>query len=206
MITEFYGEYSAFVNAVLLGVLFGIIYDIFRILRIARVPYLIPSGKFYELIKIPERKNKKQKNILKKFTEVSDAALTFAEDIAFWIIATIGKVLFIYHVNGGVVRIYFIFCTFIGAALYFFTAGKITSYFSIRIIFLLRCLFYWSFYIIIYPVRLVWLSLVNIISFLINITLVPLVNSLEKRKLRSYSKKRIVRILMKSRKGFFTYD
>ena len=148
MILEFYGAYSAFAGAALLGVLFGMIYDVFRIARISRMPYLMPKGKFYELIRIPERK--KRGKAAPKLLGASDALLTFAEDIVFWLIVSAGEILFIYHVNGGAVRVYFILCTFAGAALYFFTAGKITMFFSARAIFLLRCLLYWSFYIIMY--------------------------------------------------------
>jgi len=203
MILEFYGTYSAFINAVLLGVIFGIIYDIFRILRISRVPHLVPKGKFYNLIKIPERKKAKQRKNLLLF---SDILITFAEDIAFWIIVSIGEILFMYHVNGGVVRVYFILCTFLGAAFYFFTIGKITMYFSVRIIFLIRCLLYWCFYIIIYPIRLVLLLFKKTVLFIANITVVPIAKALKKRHLNIYSKKRMLRILTQSKKGFFTYD
>ena len=133
MILEFYGTYSAFVNAALLGVFLGMVYDVFRILRISRMPYIVLAGKFYDIIKIPERKPWGV-----RFFTVSDKLLTFAEDIVFWIIASAAEILFIYQVNGGAVRIYFIMCTFAGALLYFFTAGKITMFFSVRIIFLIR--------------------------------------------------------------------
>lgn len=206
MILEFYGAYSAFIDAALLGVILGVVYDVFRILRIARVPYIMPKGKFYELIKIPERKNKKNKTKLKNIFEISDAAITFIEDVAFWLIAALGEILFIYHINGGAIRIYFIFLTFIGAAIYFFTVGKITAYFSVRIIFLIRCLLYWFFYIIIYPVKLVLILFENAVSFLINITFVPIIISIRKCRAKIYSQKRIIRILTQSRKGFYIYD
>jgi hypothetical protein len=200
MIVEFYGTYSAFVNAALLGVLLGIVYDIFRIARISRMPYIAPEGRFYEIIKIPERKK-----TLPGFVSVSDKLLTFAEDIVFWIIASVAEVLFIYHINGGAVRVYFIMCTFSGAALYFFTVGKITMYFSVRIIFLLRCLLYWTFYIIIYPIRLILRFIVNVWRFIANNTIAPIKRIIKKRRLLSYSKKRISCILMQSKKGFI-YD
>lgn len=206
MILEFYGTYSAFIDAFVLGIVFGVIYDIFRMIRISRIPCLAPQGKFYEFVKIPEKrcaKSKKRKNI---FFAFSDAVLTFIEDIIFWLIISAGEILFIYHVNGGVVRIYFVVFTFIGAALYFFTIGKITMYFSVRIIFLIRCLLYWSFYIIIYPVRMFGILLENIAKLLWNITFMPLSKAIETRRSKIYSKKRISHILTQSKKGFFIYD
>ena len=206
MILEFYGAYSAFINAAILGVIFGIIYDIFRILRISRIPYLAPKGKFYKIIKIPERNKLDSKKRLKNFFCVSDTLLTFIEDLIFWLIVSIGEILFIYHINGGVVRIYFILFTFAGAALYFFTIGKFTVYFSVRIIFLARCLLYWSVYIIIYPVRLIGFLLLKFICFFANITVLPLVRAFKKSRIARYSKKRMLRILTQSKKGFFIYD
>lgn len=197
MILEFYGAYSAFVNAALLGVLFGMIYDVFRIARVSRMPYLMPKGKFYEIIAVPEKK-KRAKATPRLFT-ASDALLTFAEDIIFWLIISAGEILFIYHVNGGAVRVYFVLCTFAGAAVYFFTAGKITMFFSVRFIFLLRCLLYWIFYIIIYPVRLI----LRLFEKTARLTLIPLCEAVKKRRLASYSKKRTSRILTQSKKGFY---
>jgi hypothetical protein len=197
MILEFYGAYSAFAGALLLGVLFGVIYDVFRIARVSRMPYLMPKGKLYELIKVPEKKRRGK--ALPKLLGASDALLTFAEDIVFWLTVSAGEILFIYHVNGGAVRVYFILCTFAGAAVYFFTAGKITMFFSVRIIFLLRCLLYWIFYIIIYPVRLI----LRLFEKAARLTFIPLFKAVKKRRLVSYSKKRVSRILMQSKKGFY---
>ena len=206
MIIEFYGTYSAFIDVFALGALFGIIYDAFRILRISRMPYLIPQGKIYKLIKIPDKHSAKAPKAIKNFFLFSNTFLTFMEDMIFWLIVSVGEILFIYHVNGGVVRIYFIIFTFIGAALYFFTVGKITKYFSIRIIFLMRCLLYWSFYIIIYPVRLILILCRSIAKFILNITVVPLTAAIENRCNSKYSQERISRILTQSKKGFFKYD
>ena len=197
MILEFYGAYSAFVNAFFLGVLFGMIYDVFRIARVSRLPYLMPKGKLYEMIAIPEKK--KRGKTAKGFFAASDALLTFAEDMVFWLIVSAGEILFIYHVNGGAVRGYFILCTFAGAAVYFFTAGKITMFFSVRLIFLLRCLLYWFFYIIIYPVRLI----LRLFGKAWRLTFVPLFSAVQRKRAASYSKKRVSHILTQSKKGFY---
>jgi hypothetical protein len=203
MILEFYGAYSTFFNAVVLGIFFGIIYDIFRILRISRLPYLKPVGRFYEIIQIPKQKNFLIRKFSIKFIVASNTVITFIEDIVFWTIASIGHILFIYHVNGGVVRIYFIMCTFLGASLYFFSIGKITMYFSVRIIFVVRCFLYWAFRIIIYPISLILRLFKNVARFLALITFIPINNFIRNRRLSSYSKKRVSHILLQSKKGFY---
>ena len=128
MIADFYNSYKSFLGAVSLGVIFGILYDIFRILRISRMPHIAPAGNFYDRIAIPKKDGKKHKNV-KKILHISDSAITIIEDILFWLIITLSEILFIYHVNGGEIRIYFFVCNFIGAAIYFFTAGKLIMFF-----------------------------------------------------------------------------
>ena len=202
MINAFYGRYSAFLLAVLLGIFFGILYDVFRVLRISHLPYLMPKGKFYEFIKIPQNRTFKNKRLFFGIIKFSNNLITFCEDITFWIIASICEVLFLYHINGGSVRLYFIIFTFLGAAVYFFTLGKLTIYFSVRIIFLLRCLLYWAFYIIIYPIKIIFLILEKIFCFIMRITVFPVANAIKAKRAKEYSRKRIYLILDKSKKGF----
>ena len=148
MIVEFYGTYTSFFRAALLGAFFGILYDVFRIVRISHLPYIMPSGKFYEIISIPQRERHTKTIFWQNFFKLSNTVITLVEDLLFWAIASLCEILFIYHVNGGAIRIYFLVISFAIAAIYFLTIGKLTIYFSVRIIFLIRCLLYWSFCII----------------------------------------------------------
>ncbi len=103
MISDFYGSYSSFVLSALLGIFIGVIYDIFRILRIARLPHIAPQGKFYDIIKIPDSglpKFEKLKNMIK----LSSNIFILIEDIIFWIIVSLLQILFIYHINDGEIR------------------------------------------------------------------------------------------------------
>ena len=136
---------------------------------------------------------------------MSDNWLTFAEDTVFWIRASILEILFIYHINNGAIRVYFIMCTVLGATIYFFTIGKITIYFSVRIIFLIRCLLYWGIYIIIYPIRVIFHFIIKVTLFIVSKTIIPVVETVKKQSLNSYSKKRASHILIQSKKGF-VYD
>jgi hypothetical protein len=206
MILEFYGRYSSFVYAALMGIFWGLAYDVFRVMRIARMPYIIPDGAIYRFIKIPDMHNASVMIKLKKLFRFSDTLATFVEDIVFWIFISLSAILFVYHVNGGIIRIYFFLYAFLGAALYFFTFGRLTVYFAIRIIFLIRSLLNWLFYIIIYPIRMIFLILKSILSIFTRITVLPLVNIMRKRIARKYSEKRIRSILEEAKKGFYKND
>ena len=202
MTVEFYGRYSAFVMALLLGLFFGLLYDVFRIIRVSRMPYIVPEGRLYDMIKIPSGAPSRFRKATRKLFSVSDALATFAEDILFWITVSVCEILFVYHVNGGVVRIYFIIYSFLGAALYFFTLGKLTMYFAVRIVFLSRCTVYWTVRIIICPIRFILTVSFKCLRFIASVTLIPVINIIKKRASYKYSQKRISRILAESKKGF----
>lgn len=205
MIADFYSSYASFIEAVYLGLFFGALYDVFRILRVSRLPNIVPKGKFYDTIKIPQKSIPKRKTILNNIIHLSGNAIVVIEDIIFWIIATVAQILFIYHTNGGEIRIYFFAFSFAGAALYFFTFGKLVMYFAVRIIFLIRCLLYWLFYIIIYPIRKTLSALRKFAVFLASKTIKPIVAKIKTKAMASYSKKRVAFIISQSQNGFLTY-
>lgn len=204
MIADFYNSYKSFLGAVSLGVIFGILYDIFRILRISRMPHIAPAGKFYDRIAMPKKDGKKHKNV-KKILHISDSAITIIEDILFWLIITLSEILFIYHVNGGEIRIYFFVCNFIGAAIYFFTAGKLMMFFSVRSIFIFRCLLYWLIYIIIYPVRKILSLFKRILMFMYTKIMYPAIMRSRNRRETSYSMRKCAEMLKEARMGFSNY-
>ncbi len=85
--------------------------------------------------------------------------------------------------------------------LYCFTVGKTVMYFSIRIIFLIRCLLYWSFYIIIYPIKKALSFFAKCSRFLNNKVIMPVKSKNELK----YSEKRIAQILTDANSGFLIY-
>ena len=204
MINDFYSSYSSFIISAFLGISIGIIYDIFRIFRIARSSYLIPQGKFYNAI------NPKENNIFKncnfkKIFRVSSTFLTLAEDVIFWIITSLVQILFIYHINYGEIRIYFFIFEAIGATLYFFTIGNLVIYFSVRIIFLIRCLLYWTFYIIIYPIKRILSILIIFMRFIYEHIITKILFKIKHKKELKYSEKRLAEILANAESGFLVY-
>lgn len=187
MSVDFYNTYASFIGAISLGIIFGLIYDIFRILRISRMPYLFPKGKLYDIIKIPTKQRSAKTNRLRNILSLSANTMIMIEDIIFCMIISLAEILFIYHINGGEIRIYYFVFTFIGASIYFFTAGKTVMYFAVRIIFLIRCFFYWSFYIMIYPIRKTFLIFKKSINLIIQNIITPISNKRNLKKLRRYS-------------------
>ena len=154
MNTFFYDSYQLIFIFFLPGVFLGVVYDIFRILRISRTSDLPVSGTFYDKI----RPQKPLCALLARFFQskslkTADRIFVFIEDILFWIIAAVTEILLIFHTNGGEIRIYCLLATIAGFFLYHETLGKVVAFFARQISFLLRCLIYWLLYDIIYPVK-----------------------------------------------------
>lgn len=150
----FYDPYRLLIGAFLLGAALGVVYDVFRVIRIARLP-----GETYDggILK----KFKPQKPIItfgkgvKKAASAANDAVVFIEDMIFFIVCAAAETVFFLAENDGEIRIYCIIFTVLGFFLYMKTAGRCVIYFSSKIIFFVRCLLYWIFYIIIVPVRYV---------------------------------------------------
>ncbi len=81
-----------FLQSTLLGIGLGMLYDLFRILRL-----IIPSGKI----------------------------ISFVEDIIYFLLCGVISFAFLLAVNNGIVRGYLLIGEFLGAALYYFTLGKL---------------------------------------------------------------------------------
>lgn len=146
----FYDPAALIIKAALLGVVLGVIYDVFRFLRISASSN-VPSGAFFEKIrpKKPILTQRKQKKTIK----IGKKAIVFIEDILFFIISAVAEILFFLGLNDGEIRIYCLIFTLIGFILYLLSIGRIVIYFSSVIIFFVKCLLYWLFYIIIIPVK-----------------------------------------------------
>ena len=148
----FYDSYQLILIFFLPGIFLGIVYDIFRILRIGRTSDLSVGGAFYEKIRPRKPLFAPVSRFLSAHPlKAADWILVFIEDILFWLIAAITEILLIFHTNGGEIRIYCLIASVVGFFLYHQTLGKLITFFTKQIIFLLRCLIYWTLYAIIYP-------------------------------------------------------
>ena len=146
----FYDSAGLIIKAALLGVILGALYDVFRILRLS-ASSTAPRGAFFEKIKPRGRlfRPRKPRKVRKTFKNIA----VFIEDIAFFILCAAAEILFFLKENNGEIRIYCLIFTLCGFVLYHVFPGKIVIYFSSAIIFSVKCLLYWTLYIIIVPVK-----------------------------------------------------
>ncbi len=108
-----------------LGVFLGLIYDSVGLIRI--LLGINPQTKLAQRLK--EKKIPLQANPFKKIacSSKKQAVIFFFTDILYFVIVSLVMVVFIYYVNGGIVR-WFIFAGLIlGLVIYHFTLGKIVS-------------------------------------------------------------------------------
>lgn len=154
----FYDSYKLILKAIFLGVILGAIYDVFKMIRIAKRSDLKPCGTFFERI-YPKKTVFGGESAEKNVNETADTVFTIIEDILYFIISALFEILFFLGENDGEIRIYCIIFIIIGFSIYEKTLGKIVALFSHRIIFFVRCLLYWSIYIIIFPIRMLFGSI-----------------------------------------------
>ena len=92
------------IYSVLIGIVIGMIYDIFRMIRIA----------------VPDKIKGKP----------AESLIVFFEDILFWMISAVIFIVFIYYVNKGHTRLVMITDALIGFILYHFTLGRLVMFCS----------------------------------------------------------------------------
>ena len=99
-----YPYYTVLLYAFLLGVLAGLLYECFRILRSA-LKYLLceqkPFGRYLHIL------------------------LVFLQDTLYFLILTVATVLFLYICNRGQLRLSILFCMLLGFVCYMKTVGKL---------------------------------------------------------------------------------
>ncbi|MBR6049920.1 MAG: spore cortex biosynthesis protein YabQ [Clostridia bacterium] len=181
----FYDPAALIIKAALLGVVLGVIYDVFRILRIS-ASGKAPSGAFFEKIKPKKplfcrRKPKKERKICGK-------TLVFIEDVLFFLISAAAEILFFLGLNDGEIRIYCLIFTLIGFVLYLVSIGRIVIYFSSIIIFFAKCLLYWSLYIIIIPVKHILMFIKKVFAAVFAATVGKAVQRGKRRRSKSLEK------------------
>lgn len=206
MNTFFYDPYQLVLLFLLPGVFLGLIYDVFRILRISRTAHLSVSGKFYDKI----RPRKPIFPVLSRISTtksiaVAEGFLIFIEDISFWLIAAVTEILFIFHTNGGEIRIYCILFTVLGFFLYHFSLGKLVLLFAGQILFLCRCILYWTLFAIFTPLQFLGLKAVQCLKWLYRKTIGHLLAIMQEARLRKESDEIKKQILWAAKSGFATY-
>ncbi len=120
--------------AIAVGIVLGIIYDVFRIQRIS-------MSRDYHFVNIRKRENNsKTLNLLTNFllSDTLKSVIIFIEDVAFFVLSAIIVIIFIYQSNSGIIRWFEMSGAVIGFALYYFTVGRLVVSLSEYIIFAVR--------------------------------------------------------------------
>lgn len=129
--------YSAGVGAAL-----GLLYDVFRIMRVAMKP------------------SPKMPAPLRTVYNIIGDAIIFIEDILFSIVAAVVVTVFLFHINNGQMRWFVLAGAGIGFALYYMTVGRLVIMCAEAIISFIRAVIHFILRLTLFPasraVRFVW--------------------------------------------------
>lgn len=139
MIDFFYDSCLMFFRFLIPGIFLGIIYDVFRLIRIGRNDQTYRISKEIKKRYFPKKEKpegNKQKKRSKKIDP--DMIFIFLEDICFFLIVAVTEILAIYYLNNGEIRIYCLIFSAVGFFAYQKTIGKLIIFLSRKIIYLVR--------------------------------------------------------------------
>ena len=143
-------QISTLIYAIILGLIFGVAYDIIRICRIfLGIRYVNRfteklSQKNLKFIKNPANKEVKKGE---KYQEV----ILFITDILYFLIITPIFAIFLYWKNDGIVRWYSVFGVSVGFLIYYFTIGRFIISISEYIVFTIKVIFLYLIFLITRP-------------------------------------------------------
>lgn len=112
------------------GVALGVVYDVFRIFRVAFAPQSQDGVN-------SARKRKS------KYSLVFHDAIIFLQDIIFWIIVAVVTILFTFMANRGQVRLFALAGQLAGFTIYYLTLGRLVYSIAERIIKVIKQVLYW---------------------------------------------------------------
>jgi len=164
------------VYSMVVGAALGILYDVFRIFRIAF------TADSEEKIRI---RHKNAKFIIN--------ALVFVQDLLFWLIAAIVTVLFIFMANTGQVRLFALGAQFLGFLAYHFTLGKLVMKISDKIIrgikYILRMFMKYA--------------IIPVVNALVKLY-IKLYKIIERKKMIHFTEREKIRLLREAKRGFLS--
>lgn len=145
--------------SVIMGAVFGLIYDIFRISRIFfGINYVNRFTEKIKNIKLPLIENPMIRES-KIRNESFKSVVVGIGDILYFTVITPIAVIFVYHFNNGNVRWYIIAGIAIGFTVSYFTVGKIIISVSEYIVFFIKIFFSYVSYFILSPLKRAFLFL-----------------------------------------------
>ncbi len=136
-----------FIASVILGLVLGALYDVIRIIRaLLGISYI---NRFTQRLK--ELRLALIKNPLFKegaHSRTFDSIIIFVTDVVYFLAVTLALMIYIYHMNSGIVRWYIFAGAIVGMLMYYVTIGRLVISVSEYIVFFLKVIFsYLSFFI-----------------------------------------------------------
>ncbi|MBO7148691.1 MAG: spore cortex biosynthesis protein YabQ [Clostridia bacterium] len=188
----------------IIGLFFGVLYDIFRISRVLVFGNGIGKmnagdNRIEGIIRgiIPER-NEQTKILLSKLGHIKEKTVTvliFFEDILFFIISSLFFTVFLFQLNFGQLRLYIYLGAAAGFTAYYFTVAKLSAAISGMAVSLIRLALFFTFYKIAKPILIIIAKAIS----------VP-VNRLKLKRIRYADKKESERLLLSAQRGFFAFE
>lgn len=139
--------------SVAVGCLLGILWDVFRIIRIA--VYGRQHGEGVSPVRLPASKKEVSRALSVRHTKgaLSLSGISiFLSDLLFCLSASAAVILLLFHLNGGEIRGFALFGALLGFICYYFTVGKLTVLFSELIITGIKKLLYFVLSLTLIPV------------------------------------------------------
>ena len=152
MIAFFYDSWTLILKFLIPGIFLGAVYDIFRLLRIARSESTYSARKAIRNRFFPRTKAHGKISRLR----ISDAAIVFIEDIVFFLIVAVTEILAVYYINEGEIRIYCLLVSVLGFFAYQKTLGRVIVFFSKKILYFIRKIIYLIVCIVLIPSFFFW--------------------------------------------------
>lgn len=122
-----------FLYSLAVGALLGVLWDIFRIIRLIVCKERSADDSFP--IRLPSNEREVIKALsFKHRQKIIPVILIFISDLLFCLFASATVILLLFHLNGGQIRGFVLFGAALGAVTYYFTVGKLTFAFSDRMI------------------------------------------------------------------------
>ena len=128
----FYDSWLVILEFLIPGIFLGLIYDIFRLSRIAR------NDMTFQVTEAIKKRFFAQSTVRVKKFKIAEPWIVFMEDIVFFLIVAVTEILATYHINNGEIRIYCLLVSVIGFFAYQKTLGRLVIFFSTKILYLIR--------------------------------------------------------------------
>ncbi|MBR6744515.1 MAG: spore cortex biosynthesis protein YabQ [Clostridia bacterium] len=143
----FYDSWLVILKFLIPGIFLGAVYDIFRLIRIAR------NDRTYNVRRAVER-HFFPKTVCNEKTKkyISEYALVLIEDILFFLIVAVTEILAIFHLNGGEIRMDCLMISVVGFFVYQKTLGRLIIFFSVKILYLIRRTIYLVVCVVLTPI------------------------------------------------------